>query len=369
MDYLSRLEKIYDAMDESGIATVMFEDCEARRDSTIRWLTGHPADALLFLSSGRRSVLVPWDTIMAKAHARADEIIPYNDFDRSSAKAAQAVIERIAPAPGSTIEVPPATPHPLFMDYAERIRGFDLVCRDKCVAEKALAYRAVKDDAEIALLRKAADITGGIIDTIEAGVRSGEIKTESDAALLIERESRRLGCEGTGFETLAAGPQRSFGIHAFPPWTAGPFGTKGLSILDFGLRFEGYTTDVTLTFVRDPSPGQSEMVALVKEAAEVAKASLKPGNGTGDTALSVEKFFAKYGREMAHGLGHGVGLDVHESPFLRSRGTSWEMRPGMVVAVEPGLYDQAYGGCRLENDFLITESGCEMITRSRIVEL
>ena len=367
MDYLSRLGKIYDAMDESGVAVVMFEDCEARRDSTIRWLTGHPSDALLFLSSERRSVLVPWDTIMAGAHARADKIVPYNDYDRSSAKAAAAVIGMLAPA--STIEVPPATPHPLFMDYCDAIRGFDLVCRKRSVAEKALGLRAVKDASEIAVLRRAADVTGGMIDTIETGVRSGEIKTEADAALLIERECRRLGCEGTGFGTLAAGPGRSFGIHAFPPWTFGPFAAKGLSILDFGLRFEGYTTDVTVTFVRDPSPAQAEMVALVREAASLAGESLKPGRGTGDSALLVEKFFAKHGREMAHGLGHGVGLDVHEYPFLRSRGPSWEMRPGMVMAVEPGLYDEAHGGCRLENDFLITETGCEMITRSRIVEL
>ena len=372
--YETRLEKIWDWMDREEISLVMFEDFEPRRDTTIRWLTGQPGDALLFLftdhSGNRKSVLMPWDSIMAETYAKADIIVPYNNFDRSPLKAIRGVAEIMHVPHGAKIEIPPTTPYPGFLTYVGELSDYDVLCRGNGAAEHALALRAIKDDEEIRSLRKAADITNEIINLLEKKVRSGKIKTEADAALLIEIESRKRGCDGTGFETLAAGPERSFGIHAFPAWTAGPFATRGLSILDFGLRFHGYNTDVTLTFARDPCPKQQKMMALVENAAEIAGNSLKPGNNTSSIACLVDGVFAKSKKSMVHGLGHGVGLDVHERPFLRNRGKeAWDLKPGMVLSVEPGLYDPVYGGCRLENDFLITEDGREILTEARIVRL
>jgi len=368
--YQARLEKIWDWMAEEDIALVMFEDFEPRRDTTVRWLTGQPGDALLFLSVDRKSLLMPWDTVIAKVYAKADMVVPYNDFERSPLRAIRGAVERLNIPYGSKIEIPSSTPYPVFLNYVGELSGFDIICRENSAGEYALNLRTVKDEEEIGILRKAADITNGIIDLLEKKVRAGKIKTEADAALLIEIESRKRGCEGTGFETLAAGPDRSFGIHAFPAWTGGPFATQGLSILDFGLRYRGYNTDVTLTFVRDPSPQQQKMVSLVEAAAEVAKNSIGAGNDTMTTMVIVSEFFAKSKKKMVHGLGHGVGLDVHEYPFIRTRGKSiWEMEPGMVFAMEPGLYDSLHGGCRLENDFLITDGGYEVLTDARIIRL
>jgi len=370
VSYRDRMLQMWDWMAREAIALVMFEDTEARRDTTIRWLTGQPGDALLFLSVDRKSLLVPWDITMAKAYAKADAIVPYNDFDRAPLKAIRGAVERLNIPPGSKIEIPPTTPYPVFLNFVGELSEFDIICREKSLSEHALDIRAIKDDDEIALLRKAADVTNKIIDLLEKKVRSGKIKTEADVAMTIELESRKRGCEGTGFETLAAGPDRSFGIHAFPAWTSGPFATQGLSILDFGLRLHGYNTDVTLTFVRDPSPQQQEMVKMVEKAAQMAEEALKPGNNTAALALLVDGLFAKSKKSMVHGLGHGIGLDVHEYPFVRNRHkTKWEIKPGMVISIEPGLYDPVHGGCRLENDYLITESGNEALTRSRIIRL
>jgi len=368
--YQARLEKIWDWMAQEDIALVMFEDFEPRRDTTVRWLTGQPGDALLFLSEDRKSLLMPWDTIMAKAYAKADAIVPYNDFNRMPLNAIRGAVEMLGIPPGSKIEIPPATPYPVFLNYVGELSDFDIICREKSTAEYALDLRVVKDAEEIEILRKAADITNEIIDLLEKKVRSGKIKTEADAALLIELESRKRGCDGTSFETLAAGPDRSFGIHAFPSWTAGPFASQGLSILDFGLRFCGYNTDVTLTFVCDPNPRQQKMVNLVEEAAEVAKSSLVPCNDTLFPALLVEEFFAKSKKTLVHGLGHGIGLDVHEYPFIRNSNKAiWDLKPGMAFSIEPGLYDPVLGGCRLENDFLMTEDGYEVLTNARIIRL
>jgi Xaa-Pro dipeptidase len=365
-----RLEKIWDWMAQEGLSLVMFEDAEGRRDATIRWLTGHPGDALLFLSIDRKTLLMPWDIILAKAYAKADMVVPYNDFDRMPKKAIRGAAEKLKIPAGSRIEIPPVTPYPVFLDFVADLTDFDIICRERSTASKALEMRAVKNPEEIAVLRKAADITNKVIDLLEKNVRSGKIKTEADAAMLIELESRKRGCDGTGFETLAAGPERSFGIHAFPTWTAAPFAGPGLSILDFGLCYGGYNTDVTLTFVREASSQQQKLVGLVENAAKLATEYLINGNETWTIAAMVDELFAKSKKRMVHGLGHGVGLDVHEYPFIRNRTDgAMELAPGMVFTLEPGLYDPIHGGCRLENDFLMTETGYETLTEARIIWL
>ena len=367
--YQTRLEKIWEWMEQEGISLVMFEDTEGRRDATIRWLTGHPGDALLFLSLDR-SLLVPWDIIMAKLYARADFVIPYNDFSRLPKKAIKGAAEKLGIPYGSRIEIPPVTSYPDFLDFVGEIPDYDILCRERSTASHALNLRMIKDAEEIAVIRKAAGITNAIIDLLEKKVRSGKVKTEADAALLIELESRKRGCDGTGFETLAAGPERSFGIHAFPAWTAAPFAGQGLSILDFGVRLGGYTTDVTLTFVREPNAQQQKMINLVEKAVKLAADGLVNGNETIHLAQAVDGLFAKSKKRMVHGLGHGIGLDAHEYPFIRNRpGSEWVLEPGMFFSLEPGVYDPIQGGCRLENDFLMTETGHETLTEARIIWL
>jgi Xaa-Pro dipeptidase len=369
-NYQTRMEKIWDWMDQEGIAMVMFEDTEGRRDAAVRWLTGHPSDALLFLSVDRKSLLIPWDMILAKAYSRASFIIPYNNFDRIPKKAIQGAVNKLKIAPGSKIEIPPVTPYPVFLDFVGELSDFDIICRDNSIASHVLNLRLIKDENEIAILRKAASITNAIIDLLEKKALSGRIKTEADAAMFIEFESRKRGCDGTSFETLAAGQDRSFGIHACPAWTNAPFAGKGLSILDFGLRYGGYCTDVTLTFVRDPDAQQLKMVSLVEKSAKLAVEMTVNGTETREIATAIDKFFLKSKKRMPHGLGHGLGLDVHEYPFVRNRADhSWKLEPGMVFTLEPGLYDPIHGGCRLENDVLMTETGREILTEARIIWL
>ena len=368
--YQPRLEKIWDWMAQESLAMVMFEDTEGRRDQTIRWLTGHPGDALLFLSLDRRALLVPWDFNMAKAYAQADFIVPYSEFERLPRRAIQSAAEKFKIPPGSKIEIPPVTPYPLFLYYVGELTNFDILCRERSATSAAQKIRAIKDDDELRIYRKAADITNSLINLLEKNIRSGKIRNEADVALLIEIEARKRGCEGTGFETLAAGPERSFGIHAFPPWTGAAFGGPGLSILDFGVRLAGYTTDVTVTFVREPNPKQEKLISLVEKAAKLAASMADNGTATRDLAVAVDALFAKSKKHMPHALGHGIGLEEHEFPAIRNRADNeWILEPGMVFTLEPGLYDPVYGGCRLENDYLVTEYGIEPLTEARIIRL
>lgn len=368
--YQTRLDKLFDWMARESISLAVFEDTEGRRDRTIRYLTGQPGDALLLLSLDRHTVLVPWDINLAKAYAEADMLIPYSEFDRLPCNAIEAVTEMLGIPPGSKIEIPPVTPYPLFLNYVGELTDFDILCRERGLAAEARKIRAVKDREEIKLYRRAAGITNALIDLLEKNVRSGKIKTEADAALLIEAEARKRGGEGTGFETLAAGPGRSFGIHAYPAWTGGAFAGPGLSILDFGVRLAGYTTDVTLTFVREAGPRQEKLAGLVEKAAKLALSLADNGVATGDIAAAVEALFAKSKKRMPHALGHGIGLEEHEYPAINSRSDNeWTLEPGMVFTLEPGLYDPLHGGCRLENDILMTETGPEVLTEARIIRL
>jgi Xaa-Pro dipeptidase len=368
--YAPRRERIYDWMARENIAMVMLEDTEGRRDSNIRWLSGQPGDALLFLSVERKSLLVPWDINLAKLYADTDHVRAYADFDRMPIKACKKAADFFKLPSGSKIELPAVTSYPRFLKFIEALDDFDILCRDEGILPELEKLRSVKDDAELAIYRRAAAITDGIIDSVEKLLRQGKLKTETDAAVFIDAESRKRGCEGTGFETLAAGPSRSFAIHAFPAYSGEAFGGKGLSILDFGLACSGYTTDVTLTVARDLSRPQEKLLALVEKAYKLALSKLKPGTPALDAAAAVDEVFAKAGKTMPHALGHGIGLDPHEGPAMRNRDDNrWVLEPGMVIAVEPGLYDPLLGGCRLENDVLITPEGAEALTHSRILRL
>ncbi|MDR2149744.1 MAG: Xaa-Pro peptidase family protein [Spirochaetaceae bacterium] len=369
--YESRRQRLYDWMAQENIALAMFEDTESRRDPAVRWLCGMPADALLFLSVDRHSILIPWDTNMAARMGQADILMPYNDFDRQAEKAIRGTLDYLKIPLSSKVEIPPVTPYLSFLRYVELFSDFDVICRKNGIHQEVVHLRSVKDMEEIARYRKIATLTNEIIDLLEEQVRAGSLTTELEVALFIEAESRKRGCEGLGFETLAAGPARSFGIHAFPPYTAGAFASAGLSILDFGLRYEGYTSDVTMTFARGTlSKTQENMLILVQQAHDFALDMVASGEHCRSIGLAVEAFFSKSKKVMPHNLGHGIGLEAHEAPSLRSGDDNdWVLKPGMVFTIEPGLYDNQAGGCRLEDDILLTEAGAEVLTKSRIVLL
>jgi Xaa-Pro dipeptidase len=299
------------------------------------------------------------------------DILAYSDFSRLPRAALAGALEALRVPAGSKVELPSSTSYPRYAEFAAALPSYSLVCQEGGMDDFVRGMRAVKDAEELALYGRAAAITDAVMDEVEAGVRSGAVATETDAALLIERACRAAGCEGTSFETLAAGPSRSWGIHAFPSYGAGPFGGEGMSILDFGVRLEGYATDVTMTFLRGRLGAERErMVLLVQRAYDEAVSMCGPGVATRSIALRVDAVFAEEGYSMPHALGHGVGLDAHEEPSIRSREDCADvLAPGHVVTIEPGLYHPELGGVRLENDVVISDSGAEAITASRIVRL
>ena len=175
-----------------------------------------------------------------------------------------------------------------------------------------------------------------------------------------------------GFETLAAGPSRSWGIHPFPSSTSGSFGGNGLSILDFGVKVEGYTSDVTITIARGKlAEEQQLMIRLVEQAYEAALRAARPGASPREPAAKADEVFGSAGWRMPHALGHGIGLDAHERPLLHIQGSGNDsaLTEGMVFTLEPGLYHPEHGGVRWENDVLMTSKGPKVLTSATILRL
>jgi Xaa-Pro dipeptidase len=371
MGYIERREKVYAWMETEGLHLVMLQDNEDRRDSAVRWLSGQPGDALLFLSSDRKALLVPWDINMAQLYASCDLIVPFTAYSLDPIKALLDAASNLKTPPGGKIEIPSGTSYPDFLQYVEKVADYDIICRKDGIKSELDILRMIKDEEEIQIYRTLSEITNQTIDLIEQNVREGVLKTEADVAVFIEYTAREQNCEGTGFTTLAAGAERSFGIHAFPTYTSAPFAGQGLSILDFGLVLHGYTSDVTMTFARGPLSARHEAnLGLVMKAFDLALSKVKDGVLCRTIAQAVDALFKKSRRAMPHGLGHGIGLQPHEAPFLRSRADNeWRLAPGMIFTIEPGLYDPVDGGCRFENDGLLTENGPEVLTKSKIVRL
>lgn len=362
---------LIEEMKNTNIQAVVFSDNENHRNPAVRYYTNHPSDAIFILTKTGKSVLCPWDINIANQKAFVETIIPFTKFDRDEIKAVDGILKKLGLPENSRIEISPETSYLDFLDFVDRLPQYDISCKKHGLHDFAVEQRMIKDEYEIQCTKKACEITNQIIDTIEKEIKKKKIKTELDVALLIESECRKAGCERTSFETLAAGPSRSFAIHCFPSYTNGNFAENGLSILDFGVCYEGYASDVTLTIAKGKlSEKQEQMLSLVQEAFDEALKYYKKDIPVRNAAMKVDKIFAKAKMKMPHSLGHGTGLEIHEAPFVRSKASlETVFKPGMIVTLEPGLYDPELGGCRYENDILITESGNEVLTQSRIVRI
>ena len=346
--YKKRQQKVYSYLRKESRDIAVLADLEGRRDPSIRYLTGHPLDALLFLSSGGECFLIPWDENLAAGLASVDKIIPYNSYKRSFSMAVQSLVEEWRLKDGSRIELSGKFPYPAAVELITTLPDMEIICRDQGLDSLLLKLRSIKDESEIQALQMACEISNEIIQGIEELLADKrDTLRELDIAQYIDSEARLRGAEGTGFETLAAAANRSFAIHAFPSYGSELIGEKGFSVIDFGVKYRGYTSDVTITVIHGPlSKLQQKMVESVSEIYELALSLIDNGIPTGEIALKIDEAFAKWGFKMPHALGHGIGLAAHEAPFLRmeDQNSSVVLQEGMIFTVEPGLYYPEAGG-------------------------
>ncbi len=222
------------------------------------------------------------------------------------------------------------------------------------------ALRAVKDEAELEAVRRAAALTS------EAYARFAEEKfvgrTERDLAWRLDELFHELGAEAPAFETIVAAGPNSARPHSRPSDRV--VGAGETVVVDSGVKLDGYCSDCTRTFATGPLPERlQEAYAVCLEAQLAGLAAVRVG-ATGievDAAARRVIEDAGFGEAFGHGLGHGVGLDVHEAPRL-ARESGDTLVTGNVVTVEPGIYLEGLGGIRIEDLVIVGEDGPEVLT-------
>jgi Xaa-Pro aminopeptidase len=220
--------------------------------------------------------------------------------------------------------------------------------------------RAVKDAAEIDAIRAAAKLADDALEEVLAGGLVG--RTELDVALDLEMAMRRRGAQAVSFPPIVAAGEHGALPHAEPRDVPIPAGT--LVVVDWGAQLDGYASDCTRTFATgELDPRDRAVYDLVLHAQEQALAAVRPGP-TGKELDAVAREIieqAGHGEHFGHGLGHGVGLEVHEGPRLSKQGND-AIAAGNVVTVEPGVYVPGAVGVRIEDLVAVTEDGHEILS-------
>lgn len=220
--------------------------------------------------------------------------------------------------------------------------------------------RLIKDAEEIEYMRQAIRMTEQalqqVADTIQPGRTDLEIAAELKMAFL------RAGAEGMSFEPIAGVGPDSASSHAAP---AGRRIEPGdLIVIDCGVTYRGYVADITRTFAADPiAPQLQRVYEIVKEANAAGRAAVRPGVPAQEIDRVTRQVIAQagYGEYFVHRTGHGLGLEVHEPPYI-VEGNQELLQPGMTFTIEPGIYLPGQGGVRIEDDVLVTSQGAETLT-------
>jgi Xaa-Pro aminopeptidase len=331
-------------------------------DARLAWLTGFTGSAGMLLIQPERTILIT-DSRYAgqapgEARGAADVVVESTDL-----------WERVRQLLSSSGRVRFGFERErVTVRDAERFGGLDLA---EPVPTSGLveAFRAVKDESEVAAIREAAELAHAALSELLPTVRAGD--TELAIATRLEAALRRRGSEWHPFQTIVASGPRSALPHARASGRA--VGSGELLLLDFGAQLRGYCADLTRTVVVGRADQrQREIYGVVHDAQLRAREGIRPGmSGKEADALARDLIVARgFGEAFGHSLGHGVGLEVHEAPRLAV--TAEEPLPaGAVVTVEPGIYLEGWGGTRLEDDVHLLPDGPRCLTdgRTELLEL
>ena len=353
MNYEGRIEKVRGALDSSGVDALLVMNL-----TNVRYLTGFAGTNGQVLVTRDRTVFLSDPRYEARAGAmvRAVEIHIYATRLTEDLPELLTGVTRLG-LEGATVTLAQRD------SLAEALEGIELVTTKDIVEQ----LRRSKEPDEAALIRDAVRITDDAFAWILD--RLGPGRTEREVALDLEVQMRRSGAEAVAFEPIVGSGELSAHIHHTPSDRV--MQTGDLVLLDFGCSVEGYCSDLTRTVVLGAGTDeQRDLYATVLRAQSAGIGAVRAGaaGAACDAAAREVIEAAGHGTHFGHGLGHGVGLDVHEAPRLH-RISEDELTEGDVVTVEPGIYIQGAGGVRIEDCVLVTGDGGEVLGKAPKDEL
>jgi len=331
-------------------------------DSNIRYITGFTGSESYAIISGNASgnarcfITDSRYTEQAEAECEGFEVIRWRSPAPGLTDTFQSICDRFG-IRRLGFEKNKVT-YEFFEKLSDNLRDIELVPTSGLVE----AIRYVKDEAEAACIRKAARIADEAFSELLGFIRIGV--TEKDIERELQYLIKKKGAEDIGFATIVASGKRSSLPHAIPSdkkIEKGDFIT-----MDFGAMYMGYRSDMTRTVVVGAAdPRQVEIYNIVRTAQEKAESAIRAGvsGKIPDDCARGHISAAGYGECFGHGLGHGVGLDIHEEPFMSSS-CKRTLEEGCIVTVEPGIYIPDWGGVRIEDTVLVKPEGIEILTCS-----
>ena len=335
-------KKLFDKMGEHGIDAMLITDM-----TNVRYFSGFTGSDGYALISEKASFVITDSRYTEQAEIQTDGFYVKNitDFDIKS------VLDPCAKVGFENLTISYAD----YLRFAEKIDS--LVPTDMMLTD----IRSVKDDAEIECIAKAAQIADAAFDHIVGYMRPG--MTEREVAFELEMFMRTNGAEKLSFDTIVAAGEHGSMPHAEPDDRV--IAEGDLVVLDYGCTYHGYCSDMTRTVAMGDVPEDSLAVYnLVRHVQSDCLAMIKPGAVCSDIhKYSWDTLNGSYPGCYGHGLGHGVGLEIHERPTLGTR-CDVRLEPGHIVTVEPGLYIPGKCGVRIEDLVLVTKEGYRILSKS-----
>jgi len=353
MNFIARQNKL-----REHLATTRFDGFLVSHLPNIRYLCGFSGSAGLLLVEQTGSLFVTDVRYDVQAHeeVKGAKIV----IARKSALAALAdlLLKRRKRSRGWAIGI--EAEH---LTVSEKKRLAELIpvgIRLKDAPAVIERFRMVKDDDELAYTRSAVSLGAKIFDRALEVLRPG-IK-EVEVAAEMELEARRNGADAMSFDTIIASGARS----ALPHGRAStqPIPSRAFVVCDFGVILSGYCSDQTRTvWVGKVGDDARQAYEAVRDAQQAAVEAVRPGVAVGEVDAAARKVLKKagLGRYFTHSTGHGVGLEIHETPRIAG-GQTELLQPGMVITIEPGVYFPGKWGVRIEDMVAVTAGGCEVLT-------
>lgn len=360
------VNKLLVQLQKKKINAALFFSSESIKDINLEYFSGfkEPTFSFLLLTKDNSTLITSSiDYERALNEAKVDEVVNLKSYNYRLSKI---IKERLKKNNIGIIQN-------LFPNgYLKKLRGF----RFSDISDIVYTIRSIKEKKEITLIKKACKITNKGIKYFEKNLSTK--LTEKQLSLILEEYLKAKHIDGMAFQTILTSGKRSAFIHPYPSVSNERI-PAGIGLIDFGVKYKGYCSDVTVPFsIGKLTEAQKKIVTAVKDTYYSLINYVKEGIYANKVYEVAESRIKKNGFELKHSIGHGLGLEVHDFPSLspkpsvRSDLKKWKptiLKSRMIVTIEPGVYEINIGGCRLENDFLITKSKPLILTKARMIEI